>query len=652
MADNTDIQKNIDTLRAQMGGMQVLGLKNNVDIYKNSSPLDANTHITNIATALAKDYGVTDLKDIEAKPGVIPKFATTVIQERGKAPYRVNQYDVDSNGVVRWNKYATVSGHTPGEVVQANLINYKYYNKNTNQEIPAYKFASSGEGDGYSDYTLQTVKLADGTTAVIPMQEYSKSGFGEVQESLAPVLPIVALALTATGVGAAIGTSLLGASVSAAAAEAVGAAAISLGSQALAGNINNMSDVLQAVAPAAITFGISELADMANAANLAAQDLAYANISPENLENIGKVTSSFTTNTDAGKLFESITGIGGKVADVAAGSLQGAVSAAVSDQDVTLGAIGGGAKGYLAKPPVGTGSTGPALITTATPFQDEDALDAIINQQDSNPFEDAFTLYATDLSSAPENTDALSRALGAETSSIVSANISNISTALQDQTNELFEPFSQEAFMPGKTTTTTPTVTTTTQEGMLGDVGSGVSNLMGNTTLGDVTDLGKTNTYGGMLGEIGSGASNLTNSSKIGDVTTVDTTGINKGLGGTLGLSNYTKDPLYDPKISMQGQDNKVTSGYTGGSDPTKTLTSSDVVKIGTAVAGVAAAGSALDTTTTSSVDTNVGRPTYANAPIKGFRMQKVQNAGGLTSYIPFINQTSLLPVPQGYKLI
>lgn len=634
MADNTDIQKNIDILRAQMGGMQVLGLKNNVDIYKNSSPLDANTHITNIATALAKDYGVTNLKDIEAKPGVIPKFATTVIQVRGKAPYTVNQYDVDSNGVVRWNKYATVSGHTPGEAVQANLINYKYYNKNTNQEIPAYKFASTGEGDGYSDYTLQPVKLADGTTAVIPMQEYSKSGFGAVQENLAPVLPIVALALTATGVGAAIGTSLLGASVSAAAAEAVGAAAISLGTQALAGNINNMSDVLQAVAPAAVTFGISELADMANAANLAKQDLAYANISPENLENIGKVRSAFTTSTDAGKLFESITGIGGKVADVAAGSLQGAVSAAVSDQDVTLGAIGGGAKGYLAKPPVGTGSTGPAPITTATPFQDEDALDAIINQQDSNPFADAFTLYATDLSSVPENTDTLSRALGVETSPIVSGNISNISTALQDQTNELFEPFSQEAFMSGKTTTTTPIVTTT-QEGMLGDVGSGVSNLTG-SSLGNVTDLNATNTYNGMLGEIGTGASNLTGSTKIGNVTTLDTTGVNQGLGGTLGTSNLT-----DTTTSLLG-DKKATPSLTG----------SDVVKIGTAVAGVAAAGSALDSATSTTTNTNIGRPTYANAPIKGFRMQKVQNAGGLTSYIPFINQTSLLPVPQGYKLI
>jgi hypothetical protein len=636
-----DIQKNIETLRAQMGGMQVLGLKNNVDIYKNSSPLDANTHITNIATSLAKDYGVTDLRDIEAKPGVIPRFATTVIQVRGQAPYTVNQYDVDSNGVVRWNKYATVSGHTPGEAVQANLLDYKYFNKNTKQEIPAYKFASTGEGDGYSDYTLQTIKLADGTNAVIPMQEYSKSGFGAVQENLAPILPIVALALTATGVGAAIGTSIMGTAASAAAAEAVGAAAISLGTQALAGKINNFSDVLQAVAPAAVTFGVSEFADMAKAADLAKQDLAYANVSPENLENIGKVTSTFTANTDAGKLFESITGVGGKVADVAAGSLQGATSAAVSDQDVTLGAIGGGAKGYFAKPPVGTGSTGPAPITTATPFQDEAGLDAFIRQQDvTNPFSNAFTLYATDLSSAPENVDALSKALGVDTNAVTSATVtpnistSTISTDLADQTNQAF---STEAFMPGKTTTTTPTFATTTQEGMLGDVGSGVSNIMGNTTLGNVTDLGATNTYGGMLGEIGSGASNIMGNTSIGNVATLDVTGVNKGLGGTLGTSQL----------------NETTSNILGNASSKPTISGENIVKIGTAVAGVAAAGAVTDaaTNTTRSVST-IGRPTYANAPIKGFRMQKVQNAGGLTSYIPFINETSLLPVPQGYKQI
>jgi len=621
-----DIQKNIETLRAQMGGMQVLGLKNNVDIYKNSSPLDANTHITNIATSLAKDYGITDLRDIGVRQVV--NIADVNIASRGQPPQMVKGYETLPNGDIVWSQ-----GQYKGQKINPKLIQNEYFNKTTNQTIPAYKFASTGEGDGYSDYSLQAIKLADGSSAVIPMQEYSKSGFGAVQENLAPVLPIVALALTATGVGAAIGTSIMGTAASAAAAEAVGAAAISLGTQALAGKINNFSDVLKAVAPAAVTFGVSEFADMTKAADLAKQDLAYANVSPENLENIGKVTSSFTANTDAGKLFESITGVGGKVADVAAGSLQGATSAAVSDQDVTLGAIGGGVKGYLAKPPIGTGSSGAAPITEA------------------NPFKSSFELNPTMLSSAPENTDALSKALGVDlfTSEYQAPTVTTTPYSLEGQTNQAF---SQEAFMPGKATTTAG-YTPETQTGMLGAVGSGVSNLTGNFEIGDVTDVNKPTTYGGMLGEIGSGASNLINSSKIGDVTTVDTTGINKGLGGTLGLSNSTGNTLYDPRISMQGQDNKVTSGFAGGSDQTKTLSGSDLTKIGVAAAGVAAAGAAVNSITdnTKPVPT-IARPTYANAPIKGFRMQKVQNEGGLTSYIPYFNDKNLLPVPTGYKPI
>jgi len=68
---------------------------------------------------------------------------------------------------------------------------------------------------------------------------------------------------------------------------------------------------------------------------------------------------------------------------------------------------------------------------------------------------------------------------------------------------------------------------------------------------------------------------------------------------------------------------------------------------------GAAAAGSALDSTNkTTTIPTSSAKATYANAPIKGFRMQKMQNEGGLTTYIPYINQTSLLPVPTGYKSI
>ena len=640
-------------LYAQLGAMQAIGLQNNVNIYQNRSPVDANTHIINIATSLAKDYGVTDLRDIGITQGVIPKFAIATIQQRGKPTYSAQTYDVGSDGILRWNDKVPITlqqYHVPGEPVQQNLLYNTYYNKNNPSiEIPAYKFASSGEGDGYSDYTLQSIKLADGTSIVLPMQEYSKSGFGEVQENLAPYLPIVALALAATGVGTAIGTSILGAGASVGAATAVGSAALNLGAQALAGKIENVSDVLQAVAPSAVTFGLSEIADVYKAVDTAKQALAYdALINADKLEDLGTVSSSIKAATDAGTVLEQLTGISGKAADVLGNAIKGGVSASLSDQDITTGTVFGALEGF--KTPK-TDLREPASVTEA------------------NPFKSSFEITPTTLTSAPENTDALSKALGIETFSVDNplSGITNINkqteealagagtttvSSINDQTNELFEPFSKEAFMPGKTTTT-PTFTSTTQEGMLGDVGSGVSNLTGSTIIGDVTDVNQTNTYGGMLGEVGSGASNLTNNKSIGDVTTLDVTGVNKGLGGTLGLSNYTGDTLYDPRISMQGQGDKVTSGFAGGADQAKTLSGSDIVKIGTAVVGLGAAGSALDSTNkTITTPTPSLKPTYANAPIKGFRMQKMQNEGGLTTYIPYINQTSLLPVPTGYKSI
>jgi len=620
MANNADVQKNIDALRAQMGAMQSVGLQNNVNIYQNRSPVDADTHINNIATSLARDYGVTDLRDITVVPGITPKFAGQAELKNGQLVYK--------EGTPLGNYYGAGTPLIPFHV------NNKYFNSKNNKEIPAYKFASTGEGDGYSDYTLQSIKLADGTSIALPMQEYSKSGFGEVQESLAPYLPIVALALAATGVGTAIGSSILGAGASAGAATAVGGAALNLGAQALAGNIKNASDVFQAVAPAAVTFGLSEIAGVYKAVDTAKQALAYdALVSADKLEDLGTVASGIKALTDAGVVVEQLTGISGKVADVLGNAVKGGVSASLSDQDVTTGTVFGALEGLkTAKVDLRE----PAPVTEA------------------NPFKSSFEITPTTLTSAPENTDALSKALGIETFSVDNplSGITNINkqteealagagtttvSSINDQTNELFEPFSKEAFMPGKTTTTASTFTPTTQEGMLGDVGSGVSNIMGNTTLGNVTDLGATNTYGGMLGEIGSGASNIMGNTSIGNVATLDVTGVNKGLGGTLGTSQL----------------NETTSNILGNASSKPTISGENIVKIGTAVAGVAAAGSALDSTNkTITTPTSSAKATYANAPIKGFRMQKMQNEGGLTTYIPYINQTSLLPVPTGYKSI
>jgi len=612
--------------------MQSVGLQNNVNIYQNRSPVDADTHIDNIATSLARDYGVKDLRDIGVR--TVVNIADVNVAPRGQPPEMVKGYETLANGDIVWSY-----GQNKGQKINPKFIQQEYFNKETKQVIPAYKFASSGEGDGYSDYTLQSIKLADGTSIALPMQEYSKSGFGEVQENLAPYLPIVALALAATGVGTAIGSSILGAGASAGAATAVGGAALNLGAQALAGNIKNASDVFQAVAPAAVTFGLSEIAGVYKAVDTAKQALAYdALVSADKLEDLGTVASGIKALTDAGVVVEQLTGISGKVADVLGNAVKGGVSASLSDQDVTTGTVFGVLEGLkTAKVDLRE----PAPVTEA------------------NPFKSSFEITPTTLTSAPENTDALAKALGVETFSIPGTKIITLGSALDDdgrawrrspfpettttvssindQTDELFEPFSKEAFMPGKTTTTAPTFTSTTQEGMLGDVGSGVSNIMGNTTLGNVTDLGATNTYGGMLGEIGSGASNIMGNKSIGNVATLDVTGVNKGLGGTLGTSQL----------------NETTSNILGTPSSKATISGENIVKIGTAVAGVAAAGSALDSTNkTTTIPTSSAKATYANAPIKGFRMQKMQNEGGLTTYIPYINQTSLLPVPTGYKSI
>ena len=159
-----------DALRAQMGAMQAVGLQNNVNIYQNSSPVAADRHIDNIATSLAKDYGVTDLRDITVVPGVIPKMASQVELKNGEYVYKA--------GTAAANIWGT------GSPLQSFHVQNKYFNSKNGKEIPAYKFASTGEGDGYSDYTLSTIRLADGKNVVVPMQEYSKSGFGAVQESI------------------------------------------------------------------------------------------------------------------------------------------------------------------------------------------------------------------------------------------------------------------------------------------------------------------------------------------------------------------------------------------------------------------------------------------------------------------------------------
>lgn len=536
MANDVNVQKSIDTLRAQLGGLQAIGLKSGTDIYKNRSPLDADTHITNIATALATNYGITDIRDIGVRDTI-------------KAGYASGSDE----------SYTYI----PDEVVP------EYYNKKTDQVIPSYKFASEGKGDGYSDYNLQAVKQADGTFIALPIQSYSKSGFGAVQEAMAPILPVLAVALAATGAGAALGSAIMGGATSTAAATAVGSAALNLGMQGFVGNINSIEDAFKVVAPSAVTFGISELADVANAANAASQVLPTMEGTT--------LLSPFTANTSVGELFERVTGIGGKTADAIGGAISGSLSAGLTGNDLTIGAISGAAQGLMS-------DANGTKNTKVAPIED--------------------------------------RSLTATTSPITSGTFPSSPLNLEDQTTQAF---SKEAFMPGKFT--------------------GVaSNAMVGTDTGNITNLNLTGNFppssssdsmGGTLGQIGSGASNLTG--KLGNVSDLDLTGVNRGLSSLTTAVTPTKTP------------------DTAAAPPDKQMSAGDLTKIGVAMVGAAGAGTAVanagKTTTTPAVPT-LTKPTYKNAPIKGFRMQKLQNATGHTMYVPFVNENSLLPVPQGYKQI
>jgi hypothetical protein len=285
-----------DTLLRQMGALQ-----GQIDVYKRGSPLDASTHMQNIATSLAKDYGVTKLSDIGATPGVISKFADTVIQERGKAPYRVQTYDVGSDGIPRWNANAASRGFTPGEPVQRNMLDYKYYNKNNpSVEIPAVKFASEGKGDGYSEYNLQAVPDGKGGINVVPVQQYSKSGLSEVVQDIGPALQVANLMMMAAGVPPV----------------ALGAGNLAL--QGAAGNIDDFNDALRIAAPFAIPAAL------------------------QGLDIVGPSTAA----TTAGRVAENYGGIAGLTgigADILGAGLSDAVQAGLTGGDVLTGALSGAA---------------------------------------------------------------------------------------------------------------------------------------------------------------------------------------------------------------------------------------------------------------------------------------------------------------------
>jgi len=197
-------QRGYETLRKQMGAIQ-----GKADVYKRRSPLEANTHIDNIARSLSKDYGITNLSDIGVRYETRPAYETGSDESR------------------------TI---IPEEQIPV------YFNKNDPSKIiPGYKFASEGAGKGFSNYNLQPVSDGKGGTIVVPVQEYSKSGLGAFVEDLGPILPAINIALMGAGV------------------PPLYAGAGNLALQGAAGNVNDFTDALRIAAPFAIPAALQGL---------------------------------------------------------------------------------------------------------------------------------------------------------------------------------------------------------------------------------------------------------------------------------------------------------------------------------------------------------------------------------------------------------
>jgi hypothetical protein len=261
-------QAGYETLKKQMEAIQ-----GKADVYKRRSPLEASTHIDNIAKSLAKDYGITNLSDIAVRYETRPAYETGSDESRTIIPEE--QLPI-------------------------------YYNKtNPNQIIPGYKFASEGAGKGFSNYNLQPVSDGKGGTIVVPVQEYSKSGLGAFVEDLGPILPVINLTMMAAGV-----PPLL-------------AGAGNLALQGAAGNIGDFNDALRIAAPFALAGGLQAL-------DVVGPSLA-ATTAGRIAENYGGAAglSGFGADIAGGALSNAVkAGLTGD--DVLTSALTGAVGPAIS----------------------------------------------------------------------------------------------------------------------------------------------------------------------------------------------------------------------------------------------------------------------------------------------------------------------------------
>jgi hypothetical protein len=285
-------QAGYDTLLKQMGAIQ-----GQVDVYKNRSPLSADTHMKNIATSLARDYGIKSIGDIGIR----------------QVPYSEM---VPIMGGIGDSEY--IAGY---ERVERTIP--EYFNKNDPTKIiPAAKFASEGAGDGYSNYNLQPIQQADGSTIVLPVQQYSKSGMGAFVEDIAPVLPFINVALAFAGV------------------PPLFLAAGNVGLQAGAGNIKNIGDAIEVAAPFLIPAAIGELAA---GTDVVGSDWATSGAGTAAAKLPADVAAGLSSSA-VGQAVSNVTkqGVTGLAADVVGGAALSGLSAAIYDKDIPkFAALGG-----------------------------------------------------------------------------------------------------------------------------------------------------------------------------------------------------------------------------------------------------------------------------------------------------------------------
>jgi hypothetical protein len=273
---------------------------------------------------------------------------------------------------------------------------------------------------------------------------------------------------------------------------------------------------------------------------------------------------------------------------------------------------------------------------------------------DDNPFSDIFESKPLNFSSAPENVSGLASALGVDTTGLDMGDVIPTDNMLATQTEAVFKPIvtSREVDLNDVSENVSSSVTLPTNE----DYFSGLSEDnafkpdMSTQTIDVFAPLGDL-TYG-------ADAREAANKQYTDDINNVNNIRWDRGdFGNPQDPTNYSNEGRAYTGVNAL---NPTISSPTNAKAPSSL--GKDLLKEGAKLAlGAAAAGAATDLVKTVTGRTKgkgilpvptIGPATYKNAPIQGFRMQKMQNAGGLTSFIPFVNDKNLLPIPDGFKPI